>query len=137
MRLSPVALVALHDPDEVRRIAAEQSRTMHAAPQAVEACIWFAGLLRRAILGEPKASLLAPSAWDDHATIQSIAAVKWRGRSRARIRSSGYMIHTLEAALWLVEQTDRRYVTVPSGNGTGSVQTLGVETLLGSSGNLV
>ena len=106
MRLSPVALVALHDPDEVRRIAAEQSRTTHAAPQAVEACIWFADLLRRAILGEPKESLLAPSAWDGHATIQSIAAGTWRGRSRSRIRSSGYVIHTLEAALWSVEQTD-------------------------------
>jgi len=106
MRLSPVALAALHEPDEVRRIAAAQSRTTHGAPQAVEACIWFADLLRRAILGEPKASLLAPSAWDGHAAMRNIAAGTWRGRPRARIRSSGYVIHTLEAALWAVEQTD-------------------------------
>ncbi len=106
MRLSPVALVALHEPDEVRRIAAEQSRTTHGAPQAVEACIWFADLLRRAILGEPKASLLAPGACDGHAAMRSIAAGTWRGRPRARIRSSGYVMHTLEAALWSVEQTD-------------------------------
>jgi ADP-ribosyl-[dinitrogen reductase] hydrolase len=38
--------------------------------------------------------------WDGHATIQSIAG------DRARIRSSGYVIHTLESALWSVEQTD-------------------------------
>ena len=28
------------------------------------------------------------------------------GEPRARIRSSGYVMHTLEAALWSVEQTD-------------------------------
>jgi ADP-ribosyl-[dinitrogen reductase] hydrolase len=106
MRLSPVALAALHDPDKVRRIAAEQSRTTHGAPQAVQACIWFANLLRRAILGEPKASLLAPGAWDGHAAIRAIAAGTWRGRPRARIRSSGYVVDTLEAALWSVDQTD-------------------------------
>ena len=84
MRLSPVALVALHDPEKARRIAAEQSRTTHGAPQAVEACVWFADLLRRAILGEPKASLLTASPWDGHPAMRSIAAGTWRGgRARA------------------------------------------------------
>jgi ADP-ribosyl-[dinitrogen reductase] hydrolase len=106
MRLSPVALAALHEPDEVRRIAAKQSLTTHGAPQAVEACVWFADLLRRAILGEPKASLLAPSAWDGHKDMRSVAAGKWRGQPRVRIHSTGYVIHTLAAALWSVEQTN-------------------------------
>ncbi len=106
MRLSPVALVALHKPEEVQRIAAEQSRTTHGAPQAVEACVWFADLLRRAILGEPKASLLAPSAFEGHKDMRTVAAGKWRRQPRARIHSTGYVIHTLAAALWSVEQTD-------------------------------
>jgi ADP-ribosyl-[dinitrogen reductase] hydrolase len=105
MRLSPVALHALNDPDEARRLAAAQSRTTHGAPQAVEACIWFADVLRRAILGEPKASLLKASVWDGHPAMRDIASGTWRGRPRADIRSSGYVIHTLEAALWSVEQT--------------------------------
>lgn len=106
MRLSPVALAALHEPSEVRRIAAKQSLTTHGAPQAVEACVWFADLLRRAVLGESKASLLTPSAWDGHKDMRSIAAGKWRGQPRACIQSTGYVIHTLAAALWSVEQTD-------------------------------
>ena len=38
--------------------------------------------------------------------MQDVAAASWRTRSRAEIRSSGYAIHTLEAALWAVDQTD-------------------------------
>lgn len=106
MRLAPVALFALHDAEQARHIAAAQSRTTHGAPQAVEACVWFADLLRRAIEGEAKATLLAPAAWTGHPTMRDIAAGTWRGRPRDAIRSSGYVIHTLEAALWAVERTE-------------------------------
>ena len=106
MRLSPVALHALNDGDRARRIAADQSRTTHGAPQAVEACVWFADLLRRAVLGEPVASLLAPGRWDGHQSMRDAVSGSWRGRARGDIRSSGYVIHTLEAALWAVGQTD-------------------------------
>jgi ADP-ribosyl-[dinitrogen reductase] hydrolase len=106
MRLSPVSLHCLHDAAEGRRIAAEQSRTTHAAPQAVEACIWFFDLLRRAILGEPKAALVAPGPWEGHAAMRAVVAGTWAGKPRAAISSDGYVIHTLEAALWAVAQTD-------------------------------
>ena len=106
MRLSPVALHALNDADRARRIAAEQSRTTHGAPQAIEACVWYADLLRRAVLGEPLVSLLAPGQWNGHPAMRDIVSGSWRGRERGDIRSSGYVIHTLEAALWAVEQTD-------------------------------
>ena len=32
-------------------------------------------------------------------------AGSWRGRARNEIRSSGYVVHTLEAALWSVART--------------------------------
>jgi ADP-ribosyl-[dinitrogen reductase] hydrolase len=105
MRLSPVALFALDDAERCRHIAAEQSRTTHAAPQAVESCMYFADLLRRAILGEAKDSLLAATEWAGHKMLQAIAGGAWLGKARADIRSSGYVIHTLEAALWAVDQT--------------------------------
>jgi ADP-ribosyl-[dinitrogen reductase] hydrolase len=44
-----VALHALHDAATARGIAAEQSRTTHGVPQAVEACALFVDLLRGAI----------------------------------------------------------------------------------------
>ena len=106
MRLAPVVLHALHDEAELGRIAAAQSRTTHAAPQAVEACVWFAALLRRAILGEAKAGLLTPGGHDGHPAIRGIAAGDWRALTRRTVSSSGYVVHTLQAALWAVEQTD-------------------------------
>ena len=106
MRLAPVALATLGDPNRAQRIAADQSRTTHGAPQAVEACIWFTDLLQRAILGEPQSSLLAPGRWGGHPAMRAVVSgASWRGRPREAIRSSGYVVHTLEAALWAVEQT--------------------------------
>lgn len=105
MRLAPVALRHLHDGDAARRVAAAQSRTTHAAPQAVEACAFFVDLLREAIGGRPKAEVLAPRAWDGDPAVRAIAAGAWRGKTRGAIESTGYVVHTLEAALWTVERT--------------------------------
>ena len=49
--------------------------------------------------------MLRPRAWPGPKLIQAIAKGTWRGKSRNRIRSSGYVIDTLEAALWAVTET--------------------------------
>ena len=103
MRLAPVALFALRDTDASLRIAREQSRTTHAAVDAVEACAFFVTLLREAILGQP--SIWKPRSWPSSPKINDIAMGAWRSKTRAQIRSSGYVIDTLEAALWCVGQT--------------------------------
>jgi len=106
MRLAPVALRHLHDGGAARRLAVDQSRTTHAAPQAVEACAFFVELLREAVLGRPKMEVLAPRAWDGNPVVRAIAAGAWRGKARGAIESTGYVMHTLEAALWAVDRTD-------------------------------
>jgi len=103
MRLAPVALFALHDARQADQLARDQSRITHAAPQALEACAYFVQLLRNAILGEPDA--LRHSAWSGDAAVAAIDAGSWRQKTRDEIRSSGYVIDTLEAALWAVGTT--------------------------------
>ena len=49
--------------------------------------------------------LLAPRAIDAVEEIRSIAAGSWRGKERNEIRSSGYVVHTLEAALWATDRS--------------------------------
>lgn len=105
MRLAPAVLHTLRDAGACRRITAEQSRTTHGAREATEACVVFGEMLRSAILGAGKAETLAPRAWDGAARIQSIAHGDWRRQPRALIESSGYVVHTLEAALWAVDRT--------------------------------
>ncbi|GAN77982.1 ADP-ribosylglycohydrolase family protein [Acidisphaera rubrifaciens] len=105
MRLAPVAIFASGDAALCARIAAAQSRTTHGAPQAVDGCVLLADRLRRAISGEGRETLLAPQPFDGHPAVQDIAAGTWRGRARAAISASGYVVHTLEAAFWAVAGT--------------------------------
>lgn len=103
MRLAPVALFAVHDANQADQLARDQSQVTHAAPQAVEACTYFVQLLREAILGKP--DVLRPRTWSGDPAITAIAAGSWRQKTRDEIRSSGYVVDTLEAALWSVGTT--------------------------------
>jgi ADP-ribosyl-[dinitrogen reductase] hydrolase len=105
MRLAPAALFALHDDALALRLARDQSRTTHGAPQAVEACALFAAMLREAVLGAGK-NVLRSRPWPGHQAVSAIAAGGWRGKDRSEISSSGYVIHTLEAALWCVDRSE-------------------------------
>jgi ADP-ribosyl-[dinitrogen reductase] hydrolase len=105
MRLSPVAIRHWRNQERAQQVAILQSETTHAAETCLQACAWYARLLVRAIGGEPLDSLLAPETWPGPPEIVGIAAGNWRGKSRSQIRSSGYVVHTLEAAVWCVAQS--------------------------------
>lgn len=106
MRLAPVAIFRAGDPEGAAALAAQQSRTTHPSPLAHDACSFYALLLTDALAGRPKDALLAPRAWPGSAEVGSIAAGGWRAKNRGDISSSGYVIHTLEAALWCVGRAD-------------------------------
>ena len=106
MRLAPAPLFTLADVVEADRLAREQSRLTHGAPQAVEACAFFAALLREAVLGMNKEAVLAPRAWDGDAAVRAVAGGGWHRRDRAAVRASDYVVHTLEAAVWAVGRTE-------------------------------
>ncbi|MYC67957.1 MAG: hypothetical protein F4X12_16650 [Acidobacteriia bacterium] len=105
MRLAPVALRFWNDRDRLDYAAAQQSRTTHAAEEAVDGCRAFAELLADAISGRPRREVLAPRPFDGAPAIAKIVDGSWRGRARRDIRSSGYVVHTLEAAMWSVART--------------------------------
>lgn len=103
MRLSPVAIRFRRDAGRAREAARRQSRTTHAAAEAVAACEFFAELLVEAISGRPKEEVLRPrTIGAEGGKIVGIAAGSWRGKSRDEIRSCGYVADSLEAALWSV-----------------------------------
>ena len=106
MRLAPAPLFTLEDAAATDGLAREQSRLTHGTPEAVDACALFAALLRQALLGATKSDVLAPLLWQGERAVRDLAAGQWRAKDRAAIRSSGYVIHTLEAALWAVASTD-------------------------------
>ena len=105
MRLAPVALRFWHDRPRLIAAATDQSRTTHGAEEAVDACRAFGELLADAIAGSPFSDVLAPRRFTGAAAIAQVIADSWRGRTRDTIRSSGYVVHTLEAAIWSVART--------------------------------
>lgn len=105
MRLAPVAVAWWRSPREAAEIARQQSRLTHGAMEAVEACGLFVALLCAAISGAGKAETLDSVRDGASPTRGTKLGERWRTAKRDQIRSSGYVIHTLEAALWAVNST--------------------------------
>jgi ADP-ribosyl-[dinitrogen reductase] hydrolase len=105
MRLAPAAIRCWNDREQLRSIAARQSATTHGAPEAISACVGFADILADAIHGLPRSQVLRNKAGGYAGTIKDILGGSWRGKPRDQISSSGYVAHSLEAAIWSVART--------------------------------
>lgn len=109
MRLAAVPMFYAADPVLAIERAADSSRTTHGAPAAIDGCRYLAGLIVGALHGASKAELLsdqyAPIAgyWREHALhplIAEIAGGSFKRRNPPAIAGTGYVVHSLEAALW-------------------------------------
>lgn len=105
MRLAPVAIRFFSNRPLLRDVAARQSRTTHAAPEAVDACVAYAELIADAIEGRPLHEVLANRETEWAGAIATLMAGSWRGKERHEIRASGYVAHSLEASLWCLGRT--------------------------------
>ena len=109
MRLAPVPLFFATDPEEAIAKAGESSRTMHGALAAVDACRYYAGLIVGALNGASKEELLSPlfspvgDSWGAKGLcreIEEVAGGSFKAKEPPRIRGTGYVVLSLEAALW-------------------------------------
>jgi ADP-ribosyl-[dinitrogen reductase] hydrolase len=105
MRLAPVAVRYWNDRTRLLDVAVRQSATTHRAPEALSASIAYAELLADAIAGRPRSEVLAPRSGTYAGKIAPIMGGSWRGKPRDQIASSGYVAHSLEAAIWSVGRT--------------------------------
>jgi ADP-ribosyl-[dinitrogen reductase] hydrolase len=108
MRLAPVPMFYADDPVAAIHYAAESSRTTHAAAECVDACRLFAAMLAAALNGATKEAIL----FGPHEAlpplspkIQALADGAWRNKQIDQIRGSGYVVDSLEAALWCFRRT--------------------------------
>lgn len=103
MRVAPVAIRHFRDPQEAARIAIRQSRTTHASVLSEQCCAFAAHLIARLALGaawkaaldEAQAQLQAPE----------LVALFDRRNAAEPPPSTGYVVDTLESALWAVSRT--------------------------------
>ena len=109
MRLAPVVLYFASDPVRAIEHADASSRTTHGAATCVDACRYFAALLVGALQGRGRRELLSdhftpvPGYWAQHPLAPEIAEIargSFKEREPPEIKGSGYVVRSLEAALW-------------------------------------
>lgn len=106
MRLAPAPLAFANNSTEAIGHAANSSRTTHASPECIDSCRYFATLLLAAIEGRSKEEILSESREEYVPKVAEIAGGSFKRKKPPQIRGSGYVIHTLEAALWAFHTTE-------------------------------
>jgi ADP-ribosylglycohydrolase len=115
MRLAPVPLFFASDPRLAIERAADSSRTTHAAPEAVDACRYMAGLILGALQGRAKDELLSAGfcpiegLWASLPLAPAIAEIadgSFKRKQPPEVQGSGYVVRSLEAALWAFHRSN-------------------------------
>lgn len=115
MRLAPVPLAFASNPERAIALAGDSARTTHGAETCVDASRYFAGLIVGAVQGAPKADLLAPmyspvpEVWEKdplHPKIAEIAQCSFLRIEPPEIKGTGYVVKSLEAALWAFAKSE-------------------------------
>jgi len=107
MRLAPIPLFFFPDLTAIEHYARESSRTTHAAAECLDACRLLSRIIHRALLGASKegVALADREGFSGAPAIVDIGRGDYLDKSRDDIRGSGYVVESLEAALWCFMQT--------------------------------
>jgi ADP-ribosyl-[dinitrogen reductase] hydrolase len=109
MRLAPVPLFFAQNPKAAIEKSGESSRTTHGAATAVDACRYLGALLVGAVNGVSREELLSnhyspiPGYWEENPLVEEIAEIaggSFKHREPPEIQGKGYVVQSLEAALW-------------------------------------
>ena len=115
MRLAPVPLVYAGDLRMAVEKSGESSRATHGALEAIDSCRYFGGLIAAAVTGTDKDEILSrlqpdePSYWKEYPLCEKVAAIangSFKVKAPPDIRGTGYVIASLEAALWAFYTTN-------------------------------
>jgi len=107
MRLAPVPMFCYPNRDAGIEMSGESSRTTHGATECIEASRLFGAMLFKALGGAEKEAILIGHGLSDFASqgIKAIAQGGYRTKSEDEILGIGYVVPSLEAALWCFYHT--------------------------------
>lgn len=106
MRIAPIPMFYFPDRDRVLHFAAESSRTTHGATECIDASRLFCDMLFRALSGASKTEILQSDVAIQSPSICAIAQGEYQNKAIDEIRGSGYVVQSLEAALWCFWTTE-------------------------------
>lgn len=107
MRLAPVPMFFFPDREAAIAMAGESSRTTHGAQECIEASRLFGAMLTSAFFGFSKEDILFGRGVEvvGSARLQRVAEGTYRHSTEDEIQGSGYVVESLEAALWCFLKT--------------------------------
>ncbi|CAF1216851.1 unnamed protein product [Rotaria sp. Silwood1] len=113
MRLAPVPLFFYKDPSRAVEYSGISARITHGDVRVYDACRFYGALIVAALNGEKKDDLLSPNFYQNHKTwfsdkpfhtdIQKIVEGSYKKKKAGYedgIRGKGFIVNSLEAALW-------------------------------------
>ncbi len=109
MRLAPVPMFYASDPIQAMEKSGESSRATHGAPAAVDACRYLGALIVGALNRTSKEDLLADhyspvfGYWAKKPLVKEIGEIasgSFKRKEPPEIQGTGYVVKSLEAALW-------------------------------------
>jgi len=115
MRLAPVPMYFGSDALAAVEHSGQSSLTTHGTTACVDACRYLGGLIWGALNGVPKGQLLSANfsplsdTWRSQPLCPAIAEIaegSFKRRKPPEIRGTGYVVKSLEAALWAFYSSD-------------------------------
>ena len=108
MRLAPVPMFFFPDRAAAIVMSGESSRTTHGAQECIEASRLFGAMLVAALSGFSKEDIVFGHGVDvvGSARLQRVAEGNYRAVAEDEVQGSGYVVESLEAALWCFLKTD-------------------------------
>lgn len=110
MRLAPIPMFFANNFKAAVDNSGSSSKTTHGARAAVDACRYFGALIAGALNGVDKGELLSGSYYvGEDPLIEEIDQIirgSFKDKEPPEIKGSGYVVQSLEAALWAFERSD-------------------------------
>ncbi len=106
MRLAPIAIFYHKNRADLIYYAGESSRTTHGSAECIDACKYFASLLVTAMLVRSKEELRGTFYQPTTSKVSAIASGLYLEKSYEQLTGSGYVIQSLESALWCFHKAD-------------------------------
>jgi ADP-ribosyl-[dinitrogen reductase] hydrolase len=108
MRLAPVVMLYYPDLEAILHYSAKSSRTTHATLECLEACQILAGAIYRAFEGKKKADVLVERDLVPLTSeaLKEISFGDYFEKAESQVQGTGYVVQSLEAALWSFWTTD-------------------------------
>jgi ADP-ribosyl-[dinitrogen reductase] hydrolase len=121
MRLAPIPMFYYADLEQVERYSGLSSQTTHASEECIEACKLFGRMIAMALMGASKHQILAEHGFITACPgIREIARGSYIKKQYTDLTGSGYVVASLESALWCFARHDNYRNTVLAAANLGN-----------------